>query len=301
MKVLVIGGNRFFGKRLVSRLVDAGVEVTVMNRGSQDLAGGDGFGDRIRRIRCDRKTLKKNHPALSDENWDIIYDQVCYDAHEAKSACEAFSGRFGHYVFTSSESVYDGGAATPESLVDTTNYRFDAIADPKKDYAEAKRQCEAVFFSAFGTKLTAVRFSLVLGSDDYTERLKFHVERVAKEVPIYFPAVNSKISFIQSQDAAAFLDHLRSIGPVGAVNCCAAEPVSLRLVLDWIEQATGKRAALVEDPALGEESPYGVAADWSMSTSKLASLGFKAVEAQFWMPELIRSLVGRELKPHRAV
>ena len=33
-EVLVIGGNRYFGKRLIARLLAAGDRVTVLNRGS---------------------------------------------------------------------------------------------------------------------------------------------------------------------------------------------------------------------------------------------------------------------------
>src|SRR6476469_8235912 len=103
MKTLVIGGNRFFGKRLVSRLLDAGHDVTLLNRGQLD----DGFGERVRRFRLDRRELREGHPALSQERWDVVYDQACYQADEAQGACRAFAGRVSRYVFTSSMSVYD--------------------------------------------------------------------------------------------------------------------------------------------------------------------------------------------------
>ncbi len=50
MKILALGGSRFFGKKLVSKLLDAGHSVTVANRGNLD----DGFGNRVSRVRTER-------------------------------------------------------------------------------------------------------------------------------------------------------------------------------------------------------------------------------------------------------
>lgn len=62
-RVLVIGGNRYFGKRLVSHLLERGDDVTLLNRGNLD----DGFGDRVRRIKMDRVMLQPGHPLLGEQ------------------------------------------------------------------------------------------------------------------------------------------------------------------------------------------------------------------------------------------
>ena len=49
--VLVIGGTRYIGKLLVQRLLRAGHRVTIATRGYAP----DPFGDRIARVRVDRR------------------------------------------------------------------------------------------------------------------------------------------------------------------------------------------------------------------------------------------------------
>ena len=52
MHVLVIGGTRFVGHELAWRLLAAGHELTLFNRGTLS----DAFGDRVERLRGDRTT-----------------------------------------------------------------------------------------------------------------------------------------------------------------------------------------------------------------------------------------------------
>ena len=285
MKALVIGGNRFFGKRLVSHFLQKNISVTLLNRGQRQ----DDFGSKVKRINLDRKLLHKNHPALGNEQWDIIYDQVCYDAIEAQSACEAFEGRTKRYIFISSQSVYNPGQNISEAAFNPQTYTFASSVDQDKDYGEAKRQAEAVFFKRAKFPVTAVRFPIVLGEDDYTERLKFHVEHLREERPIYFPNIDAKISFIQSADAAAFLNSLVDKELVGPINCCSSEPISLRSVVELIEKVVGAKLPL-GSKEIADTSPFGIESDWYMNVSKLDQYGFKVKPINQWLPSLIEIL-----------
>lgn len=276
MKALVIGGNRFFGRRLVSMLLDSGGEVTVLNRGNLS----DDFGNQVKRIRLDRKQLGARHPALENGAWDMVYDQACYDAHEAQGACDAFRGRVGYYVFTSSQSVYKTGQRIRESEVDPFHYQFESSIDRDPDYGEAKRQAEAVFCREFEDRVSLVRFPIVLGEDDYTGRLKFHVDHVRDGKPMYFPCIEGRISFIYASDAAAFLARLSRGPTVGPVNCCAKNPIRLQRLIQLVEERVGRKAEIVNRPELGDASPYGIENDWYMDTSKLDRLGFQPVEIE---------------------
>jgi hypothetical protein len=135
MKALIIGGNRFFGKRLVTLLLKKGVEVTLFNRGQAK----DDFGETVKRIILDRTKLSSDHPFLTNKKWDIIYDQVCYDGHEAQGACDTFQGKTSRYIFTSTKSVYNVGRSIKEESFDSTNHSFNKLVDRNEDYGEAKR------------------------------------------------------------------------------------------------------------------------------------------------------------------
>lgn len=89
-KVLVLGGTRFFGKRLVELLLRSqDNEVTLLTRGRT----ADAFGDRVARLTADRTDEAALERALSDTSWDIVYDNICYSAEEAAFSYRACSGR----------------------------------------------------------------------------------------------------------------------------------------------------------------------------------------------------------------
>ncbi len=286
MNVLVIGGNRFFGKKLVRKLLQNDHTVTILNR--QNLE--DEFGAKVQRIKCDRKDTSAMRAALSKSRWDLVYDQVCYEASEAKAACEIFSDRTTHYVFTSSQSVYGAGALIKEASFDPLAFKFSEEANSKTAYAEAKRQCEAVFFAQQKFSVTAVRFPFVVGEDDYTGRLKWHVDRVMSGEPIYFPNIDANISFIHSNDAAEVLFALGTKHSVGAFNASSSNPISLASLINLIEGTVGKKSILTIEKTDSEQSPFGVDSDWSMSTDKLESVGVSPREIQSWLPELLTQL-----------
>lgn len=287
-RVLVIGGNRFFGKRLVARLLADGHKVTLLNRGQAT----DDFGEHVERIRLDRKTLTKETTELRGRSWDVVYDQVCYDAPEAEAACGAFGGKVGHYVFTSSQSVYDGGCDLAESTFDPRTHDYASRVNRDQDYSEAKRQAEAAFFQKATVPVTAVRFPIVLGPDDYTQRLVFHVERIRDGRPIYFPNLDARISFIHSADAATFLHELVGREAVGPINVCAPQPIVLRDLVTQVEARTGRKMVGATQTSPEATSPFGIAGDWYMSTEKLRQQEFtppRPIAA--WLPELVAHIL----------
>lgn len=275
-KVLVIGGNRFFGLRLVKKLVENGDDLTLLNRGKH----GDDLGNSVQRIICDRTNANRLHEALEGRQWDLVYDQVCFDAEEAKAACEVFRGKTRRYIFTSSQSVYHPGQSLREADYDPNNYSFAKIVRKHEDYSEAKRQCEAVFFKSKSMPVSAVRFPIVIGPDDFTERLDFHVRKISKEEPLAVPNLGAKISFIHSEDAAQGLFLIGNRDFVGPLNMAAQEPITIGDFISSVEVVVGKKA-LISDA--GELSPYGIEADWFMDVTKALSLGFKPKPIRAWL------------------
>ena len=70
---------------------------------------------------------------------------------------------------------------------DFNPFEHNIIEGPKEDftYNEGKRQAEAVFFKKAPFPVVAVRFPIVLGFNDYTKRLHFHIEKIANHEEIH--------------------------------------------------------------------------------------------------------------------
>ncbi|RAV08647.1 NAD-dependent epimerase/dehydratase family protein [Paenibacillus contaminans] len=285
--VLVLGGTRFFGKRLVERLIASRIDVTILTRGQTP----DSFGDAVKRVQADRTDPEALEKALGGASYDVVYDNICYTPVEAEQAAELFAGRTGNYIVTSSLSVYPYGEPRKlESFLDPYAYPLPDPYPAKPDYAEGKRLVEAVLAKKAKFPFAAVRFPIVLGPDDYTRRLHFHVEHVRDGLPIGIPNPDAKMSFIHSGEAAAFLEWLGRTGLEGPVNACSLGEMSPGRIVAEIEKATGKQAVVERQTEQAHMSPFGVADAWYMDTAKAASAGFVFERLDEWMPALIREL-----------
>lgn len=312
MKVLIVGGNRFFGRRLTMDLVDAGHDVWTLNRGSLPVTGAKSvIGDR--RVEADlRRTIDES--GSKSKKFDVVFDQVCMSYQDADLAMKWLAPYVEHWVHTSTQSVYDSGFEISEGAFNAASYNFE-VSPVLPPYPEAKRQAEARLEQARKdgqiASLALMRIPIVLGPDDYTERLVWHVRRVQRGEPMTIPNKNARLNFISSIDAARALQHLgfpaREAGPgrqnrplQGAFNCASRDPISVGQVIHLIEGAVGHAARLIsEDHSEGDAigaadektySPFGVTSDWTMSTSKIETAGFTAAPLRSWLEPLIAEL-----------
>jgi nucleoside-diphosphate-sugar epimerase len=287
MKILVIGGNRYFGKRLVQNMLSVGAKVSVLNRGSKNADGANN-------IRCDRTDAAALKSAVKNQTWDIVFDQACYDAEQASDASEIFKGNVGRYIFTSSMSVYDLGSAITESVFDAKNHSLEKIARADTNYGEAKRQAETAFTRKASFPVVSVRFPIVLGPDDYTGRLKFHVDRIQRDEPIYFPSLGIRMSFVHSQDAAEALYTLGKSDFTGPINVASADPIRLEKMMQIIEQALSKKMVTSKEATKENHSPFGIEGDWWMDTSKLRALGIFPRPIEGWLNTVCKEIAAIE-------
>ena len=237
-KILILGGTRFFGKRLVERLLqDSDNEVTILTRGLTD----DPFGERVHRIHADRSQPDALAHGVGDTIWDVVYDNICYSPDEADQACQIFDGKTKQYILTSSLSVYDfSKEALTEDVFNPEVYPTHTGGRDNLTYQEGKRLAEAVLIQKATFPVVAVRFPIVLGTDDYTRRLHFHIEHVRNGDPIGIPNPEAQLSFIRSDEAADFLYSLGQSELTGPVNACSDGTVRIKDILRMIEEETGQ-------------------------------------------------------------
>ncbi|QCR33049.1 NAD-dependent epimerase/dehydratase family protein [Lysinibacillus sp. SGAir0095] len=286
-KILVFGGTRFFGKKLVETLVAEGHEVTIATRGKT----AHSFGDKVDHVIVDRTNKRDLATTFKNSQWDIIYDNICFSPNDALAACEIFNGNTKKYVFTSTMSTYlDLGANLSEGDFDPYNYEIRNGSVTDFSYGEGKRQAEAVFFQKAEFPVVAVRFPIVLGEDDYTRRLHFHIERVSEEKVISFLNMEARMSYILSDDAGRFLQFAGFSGVEGPFNATSTGTYSLKELMEMIEWNVGKKAkiALVGDEE--SRSPFAVPKDWYMSQAKSIQAGFTCQSIEAWLPDLVETL-----------
>lgn len=287
-KILVLGGTQYFGKKLVRKLIDNGDEVTIATRGTKS----DSFGDLVKRLVIDREKKETMAEAFQDKDWDLVYDQSCFSPIEARDTAEVLKGKVKRYIFTSTQAVYEFGTLHKEANFDP--YSFQVIYKNRRDYPgyegyqEAKRASEAVFHQLGYFDVVSVRFPIVVSEDDYTERLKFHVQKVLSGEPIGIPNPGLRFSFIHADEAADFLVDIGNSNFTGPINPGSAGDISLQQLMDRIALLVAKDAIVVNDTHPGTVSPYSLPGSWSIDTSLASGLGYAFTELHQLMDELIK-------------
>ena len=291
MTILVFGGTRFIGRRLVEDLLAAGHKVTLYNRG----ATPDPFGGAVERIKGDRRSSADLLSGLARREFDAVYDFLSYEAADARLAVETLSGRVGRFVHISTCSVYwctgDFPCPVPEE-------DFARLADfPERpgsieyDYGYSKRKAEETLFAAHrerGFPVTTIRLPIVGGEGDPTLRYASYCLRVADGGPIVLPDGGyASFRHVYVADAARTLAALpgipRAVGQ--AYNLACDEILSVRSVVTRIASVLGCAVDTVEIPTPALRA-LGVGTTFSPFTQQAAQVPaiFKARSELGWAP-----------------
>ena len=220
------------------------------------------------------------------------------------------------YIHMSSTAVYN-----PKKL-DTIEEDFNGQERPviwcnRPDfpYDEIKRQAEYALWQEYSDRnWLAVRYPVVLGKDDYTNRLKFYVDHVISGTPMYIDNIDYQMSYIRSDEAGRFMAYLvdKDISGVfngayngvynGAFNGASDGTISLREIINYVEERTGKQAVLVKadkkdesvyesdtdmEPQVVDKAPYNGDTEFSINTSKAKELGFEFSDIKDWIYDLL--------------
>lgn len=285
-KILVIGGTRFFGKKLVELLIEDGHLVTILTRGETD----NPFGEKVEHLLINRLIKEELMREMEGRFFDIVFDNICYSPQEAYEFCEVFNGKTNKLVFTSTLSTYEvGGAEKVEEDFNPYSYPIKIGSKEEFTYGEGKRQAEAVFYKYAQFPVVAVRFPIVMGEDDYTLRLHYYIERILNNQPIELITLNALMTFIHANEAAQFLKWAGLTKVKGPFNACSTGAITLGELVQLIEEKTTKEAKVVLTSEA--KTPYAIKDNWYMSNRKAKANGFDFPNLNVWLPQLITNIV----------
>lgn len=298
-EVCVIGGSRYFGKRVIARLIAAGDRVTVINRGSSPPPPG------TIHLVADRNDEKSLESALGSRAFDVVIDQVCYTPRQAEIARRVFAGRTRRYVMTSTVEVYeyeDSAALVPEDAVDPRTIAVDLELpwdEPEfldTHYGEGKRQAEAVFAAAGpGFPYVAVRVAHVLGGDDdFTGRLDHYADRIRTGEPIAVPAVNQPATYIHVAEIADFLAWTAGAEFTGPVNAASHGVLTTEELCAAVAVHLPEGRTVFRSVEAGDVSPFSFARSYGMDNSRATKLGFTFGEARNWLPGAVAETLRKD-------
>jgi nucleoside-diphosphate-sugar epimerase len=302
LRVLVLGGTRFIGRRLVEALLARGHKVTLFNRGRTLHP----FGNRTGRVVGERKSAADLARA-AHAGRDAVFDFLSYDAEDARLAVEAFAGRTAHFVHISTCSVYwctgDFPCPVSEEAFDGPRDFDERPGSIEYAYGFAKRKAEEVLFAARaerGFPLTAIRMPIVGGEADPSLRYISYFHRIDDGRPLVLPDSGAAcFRHMYVGDAAETLADLPGkAAAVGrAYNLACEEILDLRRVVAMSAELLGRKAATVPIPmevldARGLDrsfSPFSQPASQVPAIGRAkAELGYRPTPHADWLARTVR-------------
>ncbi|MFJ4010306.1 NAD-dependent epimerase/dehydratase family protein [Streptomyces sp. NPDC090026] len=247
MRILVLGGSWFLGKRVADMAISQGGKVTVFNRGR---SGSEAMG--VTSVRGDRTSLPDLERLAQHGPWDAVIDtsaaEMPFEAVEASArVLEPVAHR---YVFVSTVNAYRGWPVEP---LNDNSPLYDAPPGPETTGAEVygrnKAMSERAVLDHFGERGVILRPGVILGPGEYVGRLPWWLGRAHRGGLILAPGdPNRSIQPVDVRDVAAFALNRAAAGG-GTFNVVA--PMGRETMGGFLTSclaATGSKGELVWAP-----------------------------------------------------
>jgi len=315
MDILVIGGTSFLGKVIVELLLETGHQVTIFTRGNKRPE----FWDRVEHITGDRTDRDSFRQKLSRRTFDIVIDNIAYNAEDVQTTLKTLGGSVGRYMLTSTGAVYLSGTLTMPISEDDVNHQIDnlpgiiagyteqeisklpdmhagyteLVPDGMRRYVIGKIRAERTLIEQDAVPYTIIRLPVVVGPEDPSLRAYFYFQRLRDGGPLILTngGVQS-IHLAYSRDAAhGYLLALTSKRTINQVyNLAQRETVRL---VDWLLLAAHLlevKPTFVSIPAdvlrtsgFNYPEPLTFVATFFMNTHKAEiDLGYKTTPQAAW-------------------
>jgi len=139
MKVLFIGGTGIISSACVSRAVEQGIDLYLLNRGKTSRP----IPEAVHSLRGDIRDKDAVNRALGDMMFDVVVNWIAFTPEHIENDLDLFQGRTEQYIFISSASGYQ----TPPVNLPVTEST--PLANPFWAYSQAKIACEERLVQAY--------------------------------------------------------------------------------------------------------------------------------------------------------
>lgn len=280
MKILILGGTRFFGIPMVNELIANGHDITIATRGRTS----DSFTDHVHHIifeRSDEKSIQQN---LCNQHYDVVIDKIAYCSNDVRHLLDHID--CDQYILMSSTSVYNPlHINTIEKDFDASQKKLIWCNREDANYSEVKQQAECALSQYYpNKKWISVRYPYVIGEDDYTKRLLFYVEHTMHHQPMFIDNLDHQMGFINSNEAGKFIAYLVNQSYQGPINGCSTGTISIHNILTYIEKKTGIKPIYDVD---GDIAPYNETPEYSINTDIAQQLGYSFSSLNDWIYNLL--------------
>jgi nucleoside-diphosphate-sugar epimerase len=246
---LFLGGTGNISTACVERAVEAGHDVTVLNRGRSPSR----FRGRVHVVTGERDDGPLLRQVAERARLDAVVDFLAFRPEQIEIAIEAFGGRVGQYVFVSSTSAYEKPVVRHVLTEDTP------LRNPFWEYARQKIACEERLGRArreSGFPVTVVRPSYTygetwipsgFGGQDYTLVARL---RAGRPIVCHGDGTSLWVMTAASDFAVGLVGLLGQEGALGeAFHITSDEVLTWQAIYRTIAEAAGAELEMVYAPS----------------------------------------------------
>jgi len=196
MKILMLGGTRFFGKQVLQHLI--GHEIVVVSRKAPDITGRN-----FVHIQMERDNPEAMKKMCLHAPYDIVFDNIAYLPQQIEMIYESLYDKPPLiYIMTSTVAVYFDmynqkilkEKDTPLGFQDESFFDAGFIK-----YAYGKYKCELFLKKQSRFPFIILRLPFVSGPEDFSFRLAYFIHRI-RQGKIVVPENTVNIQQIFSDD-----------------------------------------------------------------------------------------------------
>lgn len=238
-KVLILGGSGFVGSYLAKYLIEQKYSVDILTRGKKPI-DYKGYNDHIK---CDRLNESDLKAALSDKQYDCIFDISGYTQNDVSTLLNSIDrSQFNKYVFCSSVAIY-------KETFDRVDEEYPYCnKEEATDYAKNKIEAEELIINEINTSgLNAIIFrpTYIYGEGNNLYRESYFFDRILSSEEIPVPSDNSiRAQFIYIGDLVKAFECAIFSNKVGAYNVTNPEQVTFEQLVKICTDIIGKEITL---------------------------------------------------------
>ena len=239
VQILLMGGTRFVGKPLVSRLLQQGHRLTLFTRGRQPVPEGV---EAVNGDRGDDQALDQ----LKGRSFDVIVDSSGRTLVDSQRVVQRTGAPTHRFLYVSSAGVYAGSHTWPLDE--------DSPLDPASRHV-GKGETEQ-WLMREGIGFTSFRPTYIVGPGNYNPVERWFFDRIVNDRPVPLPGDGTTITQIGHVEdlAEAMARSLEVDASCNRIyNCSAKKGITFRGLIEAAALACGREPASLDlrsfDPA----------------------------------------------------
>lgn len=266
--VLVIGGTKYLGLEFIKILDKRKINLFVASRKKIEV---DNF------IKIDRKNQNELDKLFIDNQFHVVIDFINYSGLDSKILLSSISKQIKSPKLILISTVYtyalptdiDCDSLFKEVSFNPIKHKNSILDRPDVTYSEGKRDMESYCIKNYrNDKLVILRFPIILGANDYTNRTQFYIDKIKNRSQINPININNKSSYIFTNEAANSIVNFVNNQKYGIFNVSYKAISEFNLIKLYCNYFNLKIESLINSSIESSDTPFSSNYDFIIDNNK---------------------------------